>query len=110
MNKLNNQGYFSSRLKNSGYQISRLEINYSKTDPRLWSIVINPGEASVLCTCYVNANKNNLKDSVLGDNYFELYDGGQFLPQKMKLNTSSIEVIVNFLVEHGVVGRDFQKR
>ncbi len=104
MNKLNNQGYFISRLKNCGYTISRLDIDYSHADPRIWSIVINPGSASVICTCYVNANKDNIKESTLGDNYFELYDGGQFLPQKFKLNTSSIEVIVTFLVENGIQG------
>jgi len=104
MNRLNSQGYFISRLKGCGYNVSRLDVDYSDVDPRAWTIVINPGSASVLCTCYVNANKDNLKESSIGDNYFELYDGGQFLPQKFKLSTSSIEVIVTFLVEHGIQG------
>ena len=109
MNKLNNQGYFINRLTNCGYSVSRLDINYSHLDPRLWTIVINPGHASVICTCYVNANDRNIKESFLGEGYFELYDGGQFLPKKFKLKTSSIEVIVSHLVEHGIIGETFNK-
>ena len=106
MNKLNNQGYFVNRLKNCGYSVSRLDIDYSDVDPRSWTVVINPGSASVLCTCYVNGSKENIKRSAIGDNFFELYDGGQFLPNKLKLTTSSIEVVVTYLVENGILGNE----
>lgn len=104
MNKLTNQGYFVSRLKNSGYSILRLDVPYSDIDPRAWTIIINPGSANIFCTCYVNANKDSIKESFFGDNYFELHDGGQYLPSKFKLSTSSIEVVVTYLIENGIIG------
>lgn len=104
-NKLNNQGYFIKRLRDSGYIVNRLELDYSQSDPRAWTVIIDPGNASVFCTCYINANKENLKESNLGENYFELYDGGQYLPSKFKLNTSSIEVILSFLNQYGIINK-----
>lgn len=104
-NKLNNQGYFVKRLRDCGYVVNRLDIEYSYSDPRAWTIIIDPGNANVFCTCYVNANKDDIKSSTIGDNYFELYDGGQFLPQKFKLNTSSIEVIVTHLNDYGIINK-----
>ena len=55
---------------------------------------IDPGYSSILCTCYVN--KNDLED-----NYFEFYDGGQFLPN-MKLKTLSVEILIEHLVKYNI--------
>ena len=99
--KITNLGWFTMRLRESGYIVTKLDINYSHNDPREWTIVIDPGTASVFCTLYKNANKDNLKESQLGEFYFELYDGGQFLPN-MKYKTSSIEVILEYLNKHGI--------
>jgi hypothetical protein len=104
-NKLNNQSYFIKRLRDSGYVVNRLDFEYSYRDPRAWTVIIDPGNSSVFCTCYINANKDDIRESNIGDNYFELYDGGQFLPQKFKLNTNSVEVIMSFLNQYGIIGK-----
>lgn len=95
-NKITTQSYFVKRLKDSGYVVYKIFDEYGETDPRSWTVIIDPGYASVLCTCYVN-DKN-----MLGDTYFELYDGGQFIPEKFKLKTDSIEVIISYLVKYGI--------
>ncbi len=104
-NKLNNQSYFIKRLRDSGYIVIRIDLTYSEADPRAWTVVIDPGGASVFCTCYYNANKDDLKESNLGENYFELYDGGQYLPSKFKISTNSMEVILSFLNQYGIIGK-----
>ena len=88
-------GYFIKRLTGSGYRVERLFDYYTLTDPRAWTVVIDPGCAAVFCTCYVNK-------SDIGDNYFEFYDGGQFLPSNMKIKTQSIEVLIEHLVRYGI--------
>jgi len=57
--------------------------------------MVNPTEASVLITCY--ANKNNI-DEIL----FEIDDGGKRVPKNFFIKTSSIEVIIDYLLGHGV--------
>ena len=94
-NKITTQSYFIKRLKDSGYIVYKLFDEYSEADPRSWTVMIDPHGASVICTCYNN-------DSVFGENYFEFYDGGQFIPEKFKLKTDSIEVIITYLVKYGI--------
>ena len=89
-NKITTVGYFMKRMKDSGYNTIKLDVNYNYSDPRAWTIVIDPGTANLFCTCYVNHNDVN-------DNYFELYDGGQYIPSKLGIKTSSIEVIITYL-------------
>jgi hypothetical protein len=93
-NKPTTLGYFAKRMKDSGYIVDRIFTEYASTDPRVWTVVIDPGRASVMCTCFVNKSE-------LDDNYFEFYDGGQFLPN-MKIKTQSIEVLIETLVKHGI--------
>lgn len=96
INKLTTLGYFVKRLRDSGYVIDKVFTSYGQADPRAWTIVIDPGVASVMCTCYVN-------DPMLGETYFEIHDGGQFIPNRLfKIKTSSIEVFVSHLVEFGI--------
>jgi hypothetical protein len=59
--------------------------------------VIDPGGSSVFCTCYIN-------DPYIGQTYFELYDGGQYIPGRLKIQTSSFEVLVEHLAKHNVIG------
>jgi len=94
-NKLTTMGYFIKRLRDSGYIVDKLYTNYSLTDPRSWSVVIDPHCASVFCTCYQN-------DPNLNCSYFEIYDGGQFIPGRFKIETSSIESFVGYLVKFGI--------
>jgi len=94
-NKLTTMGYFIKRLRDSGYVVDRLYLNYSQTDPRSWSVVIDPRGASIFCTCYQN-------DPSLGSVYFEIYDGYQFIPSRFKIETSSIETFIEYLVKFGI--------
>ena len=101
-NKLTTLGYFKKRMRDSGYIVDDLFRNYSGNDPRNWTVIIDPGLASILCTCYVNANPQDINNSLVGDFYFELYDGGQFIPGKFVIKTSSIEVLIEYLVKFGI--------
>jgi hypothetical protein len=101
-NKVTNQSYFVKRLKDSGYIVYKIFDNYSEADPRAWTVMIDPGVASVYCTCYQNSKE------MFGESYFEFYDGGQFLPEKFKLKTDSIEVILTWLVKYGINNKSEQ--
>jgi hypothetical protein len=94
-NKLTTVSYMLKRLRDSGYYAYKLYSDYSEVDPRAWTLVIDPGFASVFCTCYIN-------DPFVGSSYFELYDGGQFIPGRLKITTQSFEVLVEKLVHYGI--------
>lgn len=87
--------YFVNRLRNSGYMVDVLFSRYQLSDPRAWTVIIDPECSAIICTCYINK-------SGLGDNFFEYYDGGQFLPANVKLKTDSVEILVETLVKHGI--------
>lgn len=101
-NSITKQSYFIKRLRDSGYMVEKLDIQYTQSDPREWTVIIDPGNANVFCTLYRNANPDNIKESKIGDFYFELYDGGQFLPPNVKYKTMSIEVLISYLVKYGI--------
>ena len=94
-NKLKTPGYFIKRLRDNGFIVIRLFSVYAKGDPRRWTVMINPSESSVMITCY--ANKNDL-----GEILFELNDGGCKIPKNYSIKTDSIEVIIDYLITHGV--------
>lgn len=97
-NKLTTLGYILKRLRDSGYLANKLFAEYGEADPRSWTIMIDPGGSSVFCTCYVN-------DPYIGDTYFELFDGNQYIPGRLNLKTSSFEVLVEHLVNYGIIGK-----
>jgi hypothetical protein len=94
-NKVTTCSYFVKRLRDSGYVTDKLFDNYSKIDPRSWTVIIDPQVSSVFVTCYNNHND-------LGEEYFEIYDGGQYIPERFKIKTSSVEVIIEYLVKFGI--------
>lgn len=94
-NKITTCSYFIKRLRDSGYVADKLFSEYGTHDPRSWTAIVDPGVASVLVTCYNN-------HSNLGEEYFEIYDGGQFVPNNFKIKTSSIEVVIEYLVKFGI--------
>ena len=94
-----NLEYFTMRMKNSGYRVERIFTMYSYNDPRVWTVIIDPGQASIVCTCYVNRQD-------LDDTQFEFYDGGQFIPSNMKIKTSSVDVLITHLVKYGINNKD----
>lgn len=88
------------RLRDNGFIVLKLFAFYAKSDPRRWTLLINPGQASVFITCYQN------KDAV-DEFLFEISDGGQFIPKNLLLKTDSIEVIVEYLLSHNVTNSDY---
>jgi len=94
-NKVTTCSYFIKRLRDSGYVVDRLWSEYNTGDARSWSVIIDPGVSSIFCTCFNNKSE-------FGEEYFELYDGNQYLPDQFKIKTSSIEVIVEYLVKYGI--------
>lgn len=96
-NKLTTLGYTLKRFRDSGYYANKLFADYGESDPRAWTILIDPGVSSVFCTCYIN-------DPYIGDTYIELYDGNQYIPGRLNLKTSSFEVIIEHLVNYGIIG------
>jgi hypothetical protein len=94
-NKITTCSYFIKRLRDSGYVVDKLFGEYSFSDPRSWSVIVDPTVASVIITCYNNHND-------LGEEYFEMHDGGQYIPERFKIKTSSIEVVIEYLVKFGI--------
>jgi len=94
-NKVTTCSYFIKRLRDSGYVVDKLFNDYSFADPRSWTVIVDPQVSSILVTCYNNHNE-------LGEEYFEMYDGGQYIPENFKIKTSSIEVIVEYLVKFNI--------
>ena len=96
-NKLTTLGYTLKRFRDSGYKANKLFAEYADIDPRAWTIIIDPGVASVFCTCYIN-------DPYIGETFFEIFDGNQYIPGRLKIQTSSFEVIVEHLVKYNIIG------
>lgn len=94
-NKVTTCSYFIKRLRDSGYVADKLFSDYSETDSRSWTSIIDPTGSSILVTCYNNYN-------YLGEEYFEMHDGGQYIPEHFKIKTSSIEVIIEYLVKFNI--------
>jgi hypothetical protein len=94
-NKIKTPGYFIKRMRDSGYGVLRVFQQFSIIDPRKWIVLIDPGGASILLTCYHNKDFNN---QVM----FEFNDGGNYFPKNYSVSTESIEVIVQILVERGI--------
>jgi len=94
-NKLKTPSYFIKRLRDNGFIVIKLFSVYSRADSRRWTVMVNPSERSVMITCYNNKE-------ALGDVVFELNDGGHNMPKNLCISTSSIEVIIDYLITHGV--------
>ena len=94
-NKVTTCSYFIKRLRDSGYVADKVFDKYAYIDPRSWTIVVDPEVSSVIITCYNNHNQ-------MGEEYFEMHDGGQFIPDRFKIKTSSIEVVIEYLVKFGI--------
>jgi hypothetical protein len=94
-NKLTTVGYFIKRLRDSGYVTDKVFTDYAEHDPRSWTVIVDPKVASVFITCFNNHNS-------LGEEYFEIHDGGQFIPERFKLKTSSIETVIEYLIKFGI--------
>ncbi len=95
-NSITTGGYFLNRLRDSGFIAIRLFKEYSMSDPRKWTIMVDPGGHSLIITCYVNKEFE-------GDVVFEFNDGGNKFPKNYSLKTQSMEIIITNLIEKGVL-------
>ena len=94
-NKIRTPGYFIKRLRDNGYCVVRIFQEYAISDPRRWTVMVNPKSASVFITCYQNREFNN-------QIMFEFNDGGILFPRNYSIQTESIEVIISNLVKRNI--------
>ena len=98
-NKLKTAGYFIKRLKDNDFVTLRIFDKYSKSDPRKWTVLVDPGGASVFITCFENT-------PFKGEYLFSFNDGNQLFNNNFSLKTDSIEVVVSKLLRSGVCQKD----
>jgi hypothetical protein len=98
-NKLKTAGYFIKRLKDNDFVTLRIFDKYSETDPRRWTVLVDPGGASVYITCFENT-------PFKGEYLFSFNDGNQVFNNNFSLKTDSIEVVVSKLLRSGVQQKD----
>src|SRR4051812_15578417 len=94
-NKISNAAYCIKRLRDNGFIVNRIFNTYGISDPRMWTVMINPGNESLFLTHFSN-------QSQFGECFFEFNDGGTAFPRNFKLKTESVEVLVTYLIEKGV--------
>lgn len=94
-NKISTPSYFLKRLKDNKFITYRIFNDYAISDPRRWTILVEPGKASVYITCYENKDFAN-------DVMFEFNDGGNAFPKNFSIKTDSIEVVITHLLERGI--------
>lgn len=87
-NKLYNVSYFTKRLKDLGYTTEILFTRYHILDKRKWTILLGPNVSSILITCYI-INTDEY--------YFEVYDGGIYLENNIKIYAKSINEFIDKL-------------
>lgn len=94
-NKISTKSYCIKRLKDSGFNVDKLDtLTFTEEDRRKWAIVIDNGVGSVLLTCLKNGNVH-------------LYDGDRFLNTRLLLDTDSIEVLIEYFNEKGIINKHF---
>lgn len=99
-NKIHTLSYFKKRLKDNGYIVWDVMKKYSLSDPRKWTIMLNPSIESIYITCYVNREElGSLPE-------FEINDGGMRFQKNLSLKTNSMEVMINMLSSKGIVPDD----
>lgn len=98
-NKLQTPGYFIKRLKDNDFITLRIFDKYSYTDPRKWTVLVDPEGTSVFITCFENT-------PFKGEYLFNFDDGNQNFKGRFSLKTDSIEVVVQRLLNGGVQQKD----
>ena len=98
-NKLKTAGYFIKRLKDNDFVTLRIFDKYSESDPRKWTVLVDPGGASVYVTCFENT-------PFKGEYLFNFNDGNQVFNNNFSLKTDSIEVVVSKLLRSGMQQKD----
>jgi hypothetical protein len=93
-NKITTKSYFIKRLRDGGYTVDKIDINFSESDSRRWMVLVDNGVSSLFVTCH-NAGT------------FSFYDGSRFLAENIKLSTDSIEVVVEYLNKRGIINKHY---
>lgn len=94
-NKISTKSYLVKRLKDSGFNIEKLDnLRYIETDSRKWSVIIDGGVSTVFLTCYKNGN-------------IHLYDGNRFLNSRIFVDTDSIEVLIEHFNSKGIINKHY---
>ena len=101
-NKLKTPSYFIKRLKDNDFVTLRIFDKYSDSDPRRWTILVDPSGASVYITCFENT-------PFKGEYLFNFNDGNQNFNNNFSLKTFSIEIVVRKLLESGVQQKEHNK-
>ena len=101
-NKLKTPSYFIKRLKDNDFVTLRVFDKYSDSDPRRWTILVDPSGASVYITCFENT-------PFKGEYLFNFNDGNQNFNNNFSLKTFSIEIVVRKLLENGVQQKEHNK-
>lgn len=79
---------------------------YSDSDSRVWTILIDSGNLSVFLTLYQNSKGSNDMIEEFGQDYFEINDGNQYVrPYRKKITTLSFEVIAQELNDMGIISK-----
>ena len=94
-NKIRTAGYFIKRLRDNGFDTVRIYNGYSESDPRKWTVLVDPGNTSIFITCFEN-------HPFRGEFLFKFDDGGQRFKSNYSLKTQSIEVVVSKLLSSGI--------
>jgi len=94
-NKLKTPGYFIKRLKDNDFVTLRIFDKYNESDPRKWTVLVDPKGSSVFITCFENT-------PFKGEYLFQFNDGNQLFKNSFSLKTDSIEVVVQKLLKSGV--------
>ena len=93
-NKIYTPGYFLKRLKDNNFIVLKMFQGYKESDPRRWTVLIDPDGAAVFVTCF----ENKIYQEIL----FAFEDGDNLFPKSYRVKTDSIEVIVQELIDRGV--------
>ena len=92
-NKVSTKSYCIKRLRDCGFIVNSIDnLNYPETDKRKWSILIDNGCASIIMTCFKSGS-------------VQFYDGRRYMNHELKRTTESVEVLVEFLNERGIVNK-----
>ena len=102
-NNVTTKGYFIKRLRDSGFFVVRDYNRYGEHDCRKWTVVINPGADSLFVTCY-DTGEWPYKG------LYEFNDGGRKFPKNYHVNTDSMEVIINHLIQFKVDAKELNIR
>lgn len=95
-NKISTLSYFVKRLKDNKYIVWKIFDSYNIGDPRKWTVLVNPGFHSVYITCFID------NESLQNKPVFMFDDGGAYINNNTKLQTESMQVIINKLISYGI--------